>query len=108
MELHPNMDNAKTTEEVEKELGHQIRSLRLRKNLDQERLSERAGVALSALKNLESGKGAALKTFIKVLRALERLEWLNTLAPTVSISPMQMLHSKPGRQRASRKRAARE
>ena len=61
-------------------------------------------MALSALKNLESGKGAALKTFLKILRALERLEWLNTLAPVVSISPLQVLNSKASRQRASRKR----
>lgn len=104
MELRLNMGDARTTEEVEKDLGQQIRSLRLRKNLDQEALAERAGVALSALKNLESGKGTALKTFIKVLRALERLEWLQTLAPAVSISPLQILESKPPRQRASRKR----
>lgn len=94
----------KTTEEIEKELGEQIRSLRLRRNSHQEALAERAGVALSALKNLESGKGTALKTFIKVLRALDRLEWLDTLAPAVSISPLQILKSKPPRRRASRKR----
>ncbi len=104
MELQPNMENARTTQEVEQKLGQQIRSLRLRKNLNQERLAEQAGVALSALKNLESGKGAALKTLIKALKALERLEWLDTLAPAVSISPLQMLHSKPPRQRASHKR----
>ena len=98
------MDNSKTTEEIEKELGEQIRSLRLRKGLNQVDLAERAGVALSALKNLESGKGAALKTFLKVLKSLERLEWLDTLAPVVSISPLQILHSKSPRQRASRKR----
>ncbi len=103
MELQPNMENARTTEEVEQKLGQQIRSLRLRKNLKQERLAEQAGVALSALKNLESGKGTALKTLIKALKALERLGWLDTLAPAVSISPLQMLHSKPPRQRASRK-----
>jgi len=98
------MESARTTEEIEKELGQQIRSLRLRKNIHQEGLAERAGVALSALKNLESGKGAALKTFIKILRALERLAWLDTLAPAVSISPLQILKSKHPRQRASRKR----
>jgi transcriptional regulator with XRE-family HTH domain len=102
------MDNAKTTEEIERDLGQQIRALRLRKNFHQEGLAERAGIALSALKNLESGKGAALKTFIKVLKALERLEWLDTLAPTVSISPLQILHSKPERQRAWHKRSTRK
>jgi hypothetical protein len=36
------------------------------------------------------------------LRALGRVEWLDSLAPAVSISPLQMLKSKPSRQRASR------
>jgi hypothetical protein len=39
---------------------------------------------------------------VKVLRTLGRVEWLETLAPTVSISPLQMLKTKPSRQRASR------
>jgi transcriptional regulator with XRE-family HTH domain len=82
-------------------LGGQVRALRLRENLDQRALAERAGVGLSALKNLESGKGATLKTFIKTLRAIGRADWLETLAPVVSISPLQMLKSKPVRQRAS-------
>jgi transcriptional regulator with XRE-family HTH domain len=104
MELHPKMETIRTTEEMEKSLGQRIRSLRLRRNFDQIGLAERAGVALTALKNLELGKGATLKTFIKVLKALDRVEWIDTLAPAVSISPLQMLHSKSPRQRASRKR----
>ena len=81
-----------------------MRALRLRANLDQVSLAERAGVGLTALKNLESGKGATLKTLIKTLRALDRADWLTSLAPPVSISPMQMLKTKSARQRASRKR----
>jgi hypothetical protein len=34
---------------------------------------------------------------------LGRADWLNSLSPTVSISPMQMLKAKPVRRRASRK-----
>ena len=51
------MEISKTTEEWEAELGEQARNLRLRQNLDQQTLAERAGVGLSALKNLESGHG---------------------------------------------------
>jgi transcriptional regulator with XRE-family HTH domain len=98
------MENTKTTEEWEAELGEQARNLRLRQNLDQKSLAEQAGIGLSALKNLESGKGATLKTLIKTLRALGRAGWLETLAPTVSISPLQMLKARPPRQRASRPR----
>lgn len=93
-----------TIEEWESELGGQMRALRLRANLDQVTLAERAGVALTALKNLESGKGATVKTLIKTLRALDRADWLESLAPQVSISPLQMLKARPARQRASRPR----
>ena len=91
-----------TYKEWESEIGRQLRTLRIRKNTDQQQLAEQAGVALNSVKNLESGKGATLTSMIKVLCALERTEWLSTLAPMVSISPMQMLKSKAVRQRASR------
>ena len=94
----------KTIEEWESDLGEQMRALRLRANTDQITLAERAGISLTAIKNLESGKGTNLKTLIKVLRALERADWLSSLAPAVSISPLQMLKANPVRQRASGRR----
>lgn len=102
------MKIAKTVEEWESDLGEQMRALRLRANLDQISLAERAGIGLTAVKNVESGKGATLKTLIKMLRALDRADWLTTLAPPVSISPLQMLKAKPARQRASRRRAGKD
>ena len=95
------IDN-RTSEEWEAELGQQLRELRLRQNIDQRRLAEQAGVALNVVKNLESGKGATLVSLVKVLRALGRTDWLGTLAPAVSISPLQMLKATQVRQRASR------
>jgi transcriptional regulator with XRE-family HTH domain len=91
------------TDDREAELGRQLRSLRLRRDLDQRTLAERAGVALNVVKHLEAGKGSTVSSFIRVLRALGRADWLNSLSPTVSISPMQMLKAKPVRRRASRK-----
>ena len=98
------MTDSKTAEEWEMELGQQLRDLRLRQDLHQSRLAEQAGVALNVVKNLEAGKGTTLTSLVKVLRALGRAEWLGTLAPAVSISPLQMLKARPARQRASRKR----
>jgi transcriptional regulator with XRE-family HTH domain len=85
-------------------LGGQLRALRLRQNIDQQQLAAQAGVALNAVKNLESGKGGTTRSLLKVLRALGREDWLDALAPQVSISPLQALTRKPTRQRASRKR----
>jgi transcriptional regulator with XRE-family HTH domain len=96
------MTESMTTEEWEATLGRQLRDLRLRQNVDQRQLAEQAGVALNVVKNLEAGKGATVKSLVKVLRVLDRIEWLDSLAPAVSISPLQMLKSRPSRQRASR------
>jgi transcriptional regulator with XRE-family HTH domain len=96
------MIESMTTEEWEATLGRQLRDLRLRQNVDQRKLAEQAGVALNVVKNLETGKGATVKSLVKVLRALGRAEWMDSLAPAVSISPLQMLKPKPSRQRASR------
>ena len=98
------MDIEKTAGEMEIDFGQQLRDLRLRRNIDQRQLAARAGVALNAVKNLEKGKGATLTSLVKVLRALERADWLATLAPAVAISPMQMLKARQPRQRASRPR----
>lgn len=101
------MDALRTTEELEAELGEQLRKLRLRKNLDQRILAAEAGVSLTALKNVESGKGATIRTLVRVVRALDRLDWLRSLAPVVSINPLQIARQKPPRQRASPRRQTR-
>jgi len=97
------MGTQMTAEEWAAELGNQLRALRLRQNLDQRRLAERSDVALNAVKNLEAGKGASLKSLVRVLRTLGRADWLSTLAPPVSISPLQILKAKRARQRVSRR-----
>ena len=91
-----------TTNEREIELGRHLRELRLRQNISQCKLAERGNLALNAVKRLEAGKGATVTSFIKVLRALGCDEWLSSLAPQVTVSPLQLLKSKkPLRQRAS-------
>ena len=95
------------TGELEAEFGQQLRLLRLRQNIDQRQLAGQAGVALNVVKRLEAGRGATLKSLIKVLRALGRTDWLNTLAPVVSISPLQMAKTKATRRRASSRKVRR-
>ena len=90
-------------------LGSQVRATRLVANLDQRSLAAQADVSLGALKSLEGGKGSSLKTLIRVVRALERSDWLEALAPPITISPLRMLAAKraaPLRRRASRRRPA--
>ena len=83
-----------TTEEWEKVVGERIRAARISNDLDQAALSELANVSIGALSNLERGRGSSLTTVVAVVRALGRTDWLESLAPQVTISPLQMLRSK--------------
>ena len=97
------MSSTISPQELEEELGESFRALRLQKNLDQKTLSERAGVSLSALKHLESGQGAAIKTLVRIARALGRQDWILGVAPQVSINPLYMVRGSAPRQRAGRR-----
>lgn len=90
----------RTTADLEATLGTHLRTVRLRQGHTQQQLAARASVALGALKRLETGKGATLRTLMRVLKALGRADWVDSLSPEVSISPLQMLRSTTPRQRA--------
>ena len=94
-----------STVEWERYLGEQFRAMRIRAGVEQVVLAERADVSTGAIKNLESGKGSSLKTLIKIVRCLGRTDWLESLAPQVSVSPMQMLAA--ARRTAPRQRVSR-
>ncbi|OGR88405.1 MAG: hypothetical protein A3J74_05560 [Elusimicrobia bacterium RIFCSPHIGHO2_02_FULL_57_9] len=98
------MNEVSTPEELAQTIGENIRSLRLQKNLTQQALATQAGVSLSALRHLESGQGANLGTLIRVVRALDKQEWLQTLAPRITINPLHMTPSLAARQRARARR----
>lgn len=83
-----------TVEEWETVVGRQVRAARVAGGLDQVQLASLANVSLATLSNLERGKGSTLKTVVAVARALGRTDWLENLAPEVTVSPMQMLRAK--------------
>lgn len=85
--------NNRSTEEWEHAVGSQIRALRVRKRVDQKELANLANVSISAIKNLEGGKGSTLKTFIRVLRALERTDLLDAIQPEISVSPLDVVRT---------------
>ena len=89
-----------TVPEWEARLGEQLRDVRVARALDQAGLAELAGISIGALSNLERGRGSSLKTLVAVAKALDRTDWLEALAPAVTVSPIQLLRAKartPGR-----------
>jgi len=101
------MANANLTpEEMEVELGEKLKALRLSKNFEQKTLAERAGISVRALRNLEGGRGATVKTLVCIVRALGRSDWIHSVAPIASIDPLSLTREAEPRQRASRQRTS--
>lgn len=86
--------------QLEHALGEDIKAHRLQKNITRQTLCEQAGISENALRNLEGGKGATVKTLIKTLKALNRESWLETIAPKTTINPLHLVKTNKPRQRA--------
>lgn len=84
----------KTTDELIADIGRDLRALRRDAGLSQALLAEKAGISERALRNLESGQGSSLGSFIGVLKALRQDGVLQALALREEVSPMQMLEQR--------------
>lgn len=101
------MDASRTTDEWAQAFGEQIRDLRMDLDLEQSEVAERASISRPALHSLEAGRGSSLSTVIKVLRALDAVDWLATLHATSSEpSPLEILREEQAR--ASRRSRVRK
>jgi transcriptional regulator with XRE-family HTH domain len=96
------------TSEWERRLGEDVRRLRRRRRLTQIELADRANVSLSAVKYLEAGKGSSLATVVRVARALDRTDWLESfIPPEPSVSPIAVLRERQRAEKEDTKRVRR-
>jgi len=91
---------------IQEDLGHRMRQLRLSRNLDQRTVAEKAGVSLRALSKLENGHGSTLETLLRVLRALDYVKGIEMLAPEPTVNPLALLKTSKSPQRVRRPRKA--
>jgi len=94
----------RTPEEIEVELGNNLKRLRIRKNLEQKALASQAGVSLRSVRNLEQGNGSSLRTLVLIVKALGRQSWFDTIAPLATVDPLMLSRQAQPRQRASKPR----
>lgn len=92
-----------TTEEVEtlRELGHQVRRARLRRNMSQAELAERAGVTRKVVVALEAGAQSSGLAF--VAKVLAVFGYVGCLGELLKDEPIEDLVDEHGRQRARRR-----
>ncbi len=90
-----------TTTEVLREIGARLRGLRLQQNVTQADLAELAGVGHATVKRAEVGESVRMETIVKMLRALGRIEALDSFLPAPLVSPIQLAEQREReRQRA--------
>jgi len=96
------------TNDLQHDLGHRLRQLRLARNLDQRTVADKAGISLRALGKLENGQGSTLETFLRTLRALDYVKGIEALAPEPTVSPLALLTSPKPQQRVRRPRHSKD
>ena len=100
---------ARSIRDLLAEVGRQIQVLRVEADLSQAELADIVSTSVSSISRLEAGRTVSLSTFIAVVRALDREDWLTQLDPVgTGPSPMELLRQQRGRtprpQRVRRRR----
>ncbi len=93
-----------TDEAALSELGERLARRRIELGLSQAALARQAGVGKRTVERIEAGATTQTVTLIRILRELQLLERMETLAPETGPRPMDLLRLK-GRER---KRAPRK
>jgi len=87
-----------------KELGQQLKRLRLKANLTQQDLSDRSGLFRSTISEIENGRISSILSLIQILRGLNQLELLNPFVSPDIVSPLMVAEQQLKlRKRASHK-----
>ncbi|MDO5580887.1 MAG: helix-turn-helix transcriptional regulator [Planctomycetia bacterium] len=87
---------------VLEELGLRLAQYRISANITQAALSERSGLSLRTVKNIESGKDFQVSSLIQFLRELGLASRMDLLVPDLIRSPVEQIKEK----RKTRKRVS--
>ncbi len=79
-----------TTDEVLRELGARLRAFRLQQNQTIVELARQAGIGSRTLGRAEAGENPSLETLVRILRALGRLDAVDSFLPEPLASPLQL------------------
>jgi len=85
------------------ELGRRLERQRLARNLTQQQLAEQAGIGRATLQRFERGESVQTTSMIKLLRALDLLQSLDSALPQATERPILQLERE--RLRKPRRRA---
>lgn len=71
-------------------IGRRLKDIRIKQNMTQGELAERAGMSILTVANIEKGKPVSILLFLCAIRELGLLENLELLVPETKISPIEL------------------
>lgn len=94
-----------TENQILEELGKRFKSIRLNLNITQKELGEKIGKGSDEISRIEKGKPITMISYLRILRALNLLENLDSAIKFPAISPLKMMElENKKRKRASKKK----
>jgi len=96
-----------TDEDILKNIGSKLRELRIAQNLKQSELSEKSGISMFTISQMENGNNISLAILVKVLRAIDRMDMLEPFFRPPEIDPKVLEEFIPS-QKSTRKRVSRK
>ena len=84
----PTVTTGSTDSEILRELGARLRAYRIQQELTVEELAARAGLSALTLLKAEQGGNPTLRTLLRVLRALGRIDLAESMLPAPPASPL--------------------
>lgn len=98
--------NEMNDNEILQKIGAKLRELRLEQNIKQKEIADRCGLSNFSISQMETGHNTSLLSFVQVLRALNRLDMLDSFLQKKELDPLVyeefLLSQQPKRKRVSR------
>lgn len=97
-------------EEILKKMGAKLKELRIEANMKQRELSEKSGLSMFSISQIETGHNTSVLSLIQVLKVLDRMDMLEPFLKEREVDPellAQFIRSQqPSRQRVTTPRAS--
>lgn len=97
----------RSTEDWERFLGEQLKSIRIQREMTQLEAAERLGISVGTVSRIENGSGSSLETLIRLIQLYGKEQWLESIAPQATISPIQQFQLGHQRQRVRERKEQR-
>lgn len=88
--------------EILKDIARKIKKKRISLNISQEYLSQKTGLSIHTISNIETGKSYTMDSFIKVMRVLGMIDNLDKVVSDVVVDP-DTVKDKKQKQRVKQK-----